>query len=140
MKLLLISMGLLAVAQAGEKYWWMNKGVFGGASGGGGGGGGSSSNGGCCGGSGGHNSNSGQGNYNDYQPQQQQSSSSNHNNFGGSSTVQTECPAGTKCVSDFFCDENAVMVSYRVSLTPAQKRNRGNLLVRKVNFKNQMRT
>ncbi|TRY77419.1 hypothetical protein TCAL_12433 [Tigriopus californicus] len=136
MKLLLISMGLLAVAHAGEKYWWMNKGVFGGASGGGGGrGGGSSGNGGCCGGNGGHNSNQGQGNYNDYQPQQQQQqqqqgSNNNHNNqnFGGSSSVQTECPAGTKCVSDFFCDENAVMVSYRVSLTPAQKRNRGNLL------------
>ena len=47
----------------------------------------------------------------------------------GSNSVQTECPAGTKCVDDYFCDENAIMVNYRVDLTPAQKRNRGNLLV-----------
>ena len=43
--------------------------------------------------------------------------------------VVTECPAGTKCVQDFFCNENAVMVSYRVSLTPEQKKRRGDLIV-----------
>ena len=47
----------------------------------------------------------------------------------------TECPAGTKCVQDFFCNENAVMVSYRVSLTPEQKKRRGDLIViRLINF------
>jgi len=44
------------------------------------------------------------------------------------SQVVTECPAGTKCVQDFFCNENAVMVSYRVSLTPEQKKRRGDLI------------
>ena len=43
--------------------------------------------------------------------------------------VETECPAGTKCVQDFFCNENAVMVNYRVNLTPAQKQKRGDLIV-----------
>ncbi len=55
----------------------------------------------------------------------------NLNLISESNSVQTQCPAGTKCVSDFFCDENAVMVNYRVDLTPAQKQRRGNLLVRK---------
>merc|ERR1711992_382380 len=41
--------------------------------------------------------------------------------------IQTECPSGTKCVADFFCNENAIMVNYRVSLTAAQKRQRGSL-------------
>eukprot|EP00095_Tigriopus_kingsejongensis_P008243 maker-scaffold230_size244653-snap-gene-0.16 protein:Tk08243 transcript:maker-scaffold230_size244653-snap-gene-0.16-mRNA-1 annotation:"serine proteinase stubble-like" len=149
MRLLLVSVALLASAQAGNnKYWWMNKDVFGGSNGGGSSGGSSASGGaGCC---GGHDSNQGQG-QNNYQPQQSSSgssyqpqqqspgqSSNNHNNnnnnnnnnpgFGGNSNVQTECPAGTKCVGDFFCDENAIMVNYRVDLSPAQKRNRGNLL------------
>ena len=42
----------------------------------------------------------------------------------------SECPAGTKCVQEYFCDENAIMVSYRVNLTPAQKQQRGQLPVR----------
>lgn len=45
------------------------------------------------------------------------------------STVDTECPAGTKCVSDHFCDENAIMVFTRVDLTPQQKKRRGDLPV-----------
>ena len=45
------------------------------------------------------------------------------------STVETECPAGTKCVSDHFCDENAIMVFTRVDLTPEQKKRRGDLIV-----------
>ena len=44
--------------------------------------------------------------------------------------IMSECPAGTKCVQEYFCDENAVMVSYRVSLTKAQKQKRGSLPVR----------
>ena len=44
--------------------------------------------------------------------------------------LNSECPAGTKCVQEYFCDENAVMVSYRVSLTKAQKQKRGSLPVR----------
>jgi hypothetical protein len=24
--------------------------------------------------------------------------------------IRTECPSGTKCVADFFCNENAIMV------------------------------
>ena len=44
--------------------------------------------------------------------------------------IMSECPAGTKCVQEYFCDENAIMVSYRVSLTPAQKQKRGSLPVR----------
>jgi hypothetical protein len=44
--------------------------------------------------------------------------------------VQAECPAATpKCVSEFFCDENGVMVFSRVDLTPQQKKNRGTLPV-----------
>jgi len=43
--------------------------------------------------------------------------------------VETECPVGTKCVADHFCNEDAVMVLTRVQLTPAQKRNRGKLIV-----------
>ena len=45
------------------------------------------------------------------------------------SYVETECPVGTKCVADHFCNENAVMVGYRVDLTPAQKSKRGKLIV-----------
>ena len=43
--------------------------------------------------------------------------------------METECPAGTKCVSDHFCDENALMVFTRVDLTPEQKKRRGDLIV-----------
>merc|ERR1711988_2046579 len=43
------------------------------------------------------------------------------------SGIRTECPSGTKCVAEFFCNENAIMVNQRVSLTPAQKRQRGSL-------------
>merc|ERR1712172_109857 len=43
------------------------------------------------------------------------------------SGIRTECPSGTKCVADFFCNENAIMVNHRVNLTPAQKRQRGSL-------------
>jgi len=49
--------------------------------------------------------------------------------FADDSIVETECPVGTKCVADHFCNEEAVMVNYRVDLTPAQKRNRGKLIV-----------
>ena len=54
-----------------------------------------------------------------------------NNNFNNNNNneVQTECPSGTKCVRDDMCDENAVMVSYRVRLTPDQKARRGNLIV-----------
>ena len=45
------------------------------------------------------------------------------------SGIRTECPSGTKCVADFFCNENAIMVNHRVNLTPAQKRKRGSLTV-----------
>jgi len=41
--------------------------------------------------------------------------------------IRTECPSGTKCVAEFFCNENAIMVAYRVNLTPAQKKQRGSL-------------
>ena len=44
--------------------------------------------------------------------------------------LSTECPVGTKCVQDIFCNENAIMVSYRVQLTHAQKNQRGVLPVR----------
>ena len=47
----------------------------------------------------------------------------------GGSGIMSECPAGTKCVQEYFCDENAIMVNYRVSLTPAQKQQRGQLPV-----------
>ena len=45
------------------------------------------------------------------------------------SGIRTECPSGTKCVAEFFCNENAIMVAYRVNLTPAQKKQRGSLTV-----------
>ena len=45
------------------------------------------------------------------------------------SYVETECPVGTKCVADNFCNEDAVMVGYRVDLSIAQKRKRGKLIV-----------
>ena len=47
----------------------------------------------------------------------------------GGGGIMSECPAGTKCVQEYFCDENAIMVNYRVSLTPAQKQKRGQLPV-----------
>merc|ERR1712004_891739 len=59
--------------------------------------------------------NQNQGGYNNPKPAQQPSQ------------IMSECPAGTKCVQEYFCDENAVMVSYRVSLTKAQKQKRGSL-------------
>ena len=89
--------------EAAGNYWWMDEpDVF---SGGGGGGG-----------------------RRQHQPQQSYPQHDNSN----LASVQTECPAGTKCVSEHFCDENAVMVNYRVSLTPAQKSQRGELIVRYV--------
>jgi hypothetical protein len=44
--------------------------------------------------------------------------------------VETECPVGTACVADDFCNEHAVVVFAGAQLTPAQKRNRGKLIVR----------
>lgn len=125
----------------GGKYWWMDQqGVFGGQ------GRGSSS--------GGHSGSSSSGGHSGSfsQPQQfnnnggfqQHNSGSisklyfkkslllleyNNNFILGSNTVQTECPAGTKCVSEYFCDANAILVDYRVDLTAAQKRKRGQLPV-----------
>ncbi len=111
---LALSLALLAspALAGGDKYWWMNQqDVFSGRNG---------------------NSNSGGHRNQQFQQGGQQSSYPNNNNqnFGGPNDVETQCPAGTKCVSEFFCDENAVMVNYRVDLTPAQIRNRGELLVR----------
>ena len=52
------------------------------------------------------------------------------------SGIRTECPSGTKCVAEFFCNENAIMVAYRVNLTPAQKKQRGSLTVSFSNINN----
>lgn len=42
--------------------------------------------------------------------------------------VQTECPSGSKCVAEHFCDANGVMSNTRVSLTHNQQQQRGNMI------------
>jgi hypothetical protein len=94
--------------QAGKKYWWMNDpSVFGGSN----------------------------NNNNAVAPQQQQVQQQQVQQLPAvqnfveqqQSQVETECPAGTKCVQNYFCNEHAIMVDYRVSLTYAQKHKRGKL-------------
>ena len=48
----------------------------------------------------------------------------------GAPVVQTECPSGSKCVAEHFCDANGVMSNSRVSLTQYEKDQRGEMIVR----------
>merc|ERR1712064_147400 len=46
----------------------------------------------------------------------------------GAAVVQTECPSGSKCVAEHFCDANGVMSNSRVSLTQYEKDQRGQMI------------
>ena len=47
----------------------------------------------------------------------------------GAAVVQTECPSGSKCVAEHFCDANGVMSNSRVDLTQYEKEQRGEMIV-----------
>jgi len=46
----------------------------------------------------------------------------------GAPVVQTECPSGSKCVAEHFCDANGIMSNQRVSLTQYEKDQRGEMI------------
>ena len=47
----------------------------------------------------------------------------------GAPVVQTECPSGSKCVAEHFCDANGIMSNSRVSLSQYEKDQRGEMIV-----------